>query len=123
MYSKKRTIYLITLLICLAAFGDNVFSQTKRFNLQTTFPSGLTVCGKSDSLVFEFRNISPSSVSNVFLTLKMPPGSYYVPSSLKGNNVSESNITNLNAPLFKLNNFTLAGYLRLSVKINSTCDL
>ena len=98
-------------------------AQTKRFNLQTTLPSSLTVCGKADSMVFEIRNISASGISNILLTLKLPVGAYYVNSSFNGAGVSESNIANLNSPVFKLSNFTLAGYLRFSVKITSTCDL
>ncbi|MFM9945084.1 MAG: hypothetical protein ACKVQB_07590, partial [Bacteroidia bacterium] len=105
-------------------FGaGNGFSQTQKFNIQTSFPTAITVCGKSDSLVFEIRNISSSSISNVFLTLRLPSGGYYQSSSIKGAGVTESNVTNLNAPIFKLPNFTLAGYLKISVKINSNCNL
>lgn len=103
--------------------SDTARGQAKRFNLQTTLPSSLTVCGKQDSVVFEIRNISASGVSNVFLSLKLPVGTYYQKTSVNGNGVTESNITNLNTPVFKLPNFTLAGYLRISVKVNSTCDL
>ena len=101
----------------------NAFSQTKKFNIQTTFPSSLTVCGKSDSVVFEIRNISSGGISNLTLNLKLPSGVYYKASSFKGSGVSEQNVSSLNSPVFKLSNFTLAGYLRLSVKLNSTCDL
>ena len=111
------------LLIALIAIAGSTFAQTKKFNLQTTFPSSLTVCGKTDSLVYEIRNISSSGISNIFLTLRLPVGSYYKASSFKGSGVTESNISNLNIPVFKLSNFTLAGYLRFSVKVNSTCDL
>jgi hypothetical protein len=116
----KWTLFIfITLILC----AQTIKAQTKRFNIQTTLPSSLTVCGKADSLVFEIRNISASGISNIFLTLKFPVGTYYQKSSFIGNGVSESNISNLNAPIFKLSNFTLAGYLRLSVKLTSTCDL
>ena len=118
---KKIKVYLL-LFISLVAVGQ-VFSQSKKFNIQTTFPSSLTICGKADSLVFEIRNISSSSISSIFLTIGLPAGCYYQSSSLKASGASQSNISNLNAPVFKLSDLTLAGYLRLSIKITSTCDL
>ena len=117
---KKNKIFLYFLFLLISG---NVYSQGKKFNIQTSFPSSITVCGKADSLVFEIRNISSSAVNGVFLTLKLPSGSYYQVTSFKGTGVTESNISNPNSPVFKLPDFTLAGYLRLSVKVNSTCDL
>ena len=120
MRKSKPFLYFLILFITI---GGNVFAQTKKFNIQPTFPASLTICGKADSLVFEIRNISASGISNIFLSLKLPSDSYYQASSFKGTGVSEFNITNTNIPVFKIPNFTLAGYLRFSVKINSTCDL
>ncbi len=122
-YRKMRTVKLIFVCIVLQFFCKNSFCQSKKFNLQTTFPSSLTVCGKSDSLIYEIRNISSSSIANILLTLRLPTGTYYKPSSFKGIGVTESNISNLNAPIFKFSNFTLAGYLRFTLVVNSTCDL
>jgi gliding motility-associated-like protein len=119
MSKIKTYLFIINLLL----MGDTLFSQTKKFNIQTSFPSAVTVCGKTDSLVFEIRNISSSSVNTVYLTLDLPLGCNYKSSSFKGNGVSESNISNLNDPIFKLSDFSLAGYLRFSIKINSNCDL
>ncbi len=76
-----------------------------------------------DTLVYEIRNISSSSISNINLTLRLPSGVYYKSGSFKGIGVSESNISNLNAPVFKFSNFTLAGYLRFAIVVSSTCDL
>jgi len=119
MHRNIRFSLLILLLVC----SGKLYSQTSKFNIQTTFPSDLTICGKTDSLVYEIRNISSSGISNIFLTLTLPKGCYYKAASFKGSGVTESNIGNLNAPVFKLSNFTLAGYLRFSVIISSTCDL
>jgi gliding motility-associated-like protein len=118
---SKIRIYLC--IITLLFVGGDVYSQTKKFNIQTSFPSAVTVCGKTDSLVFEIRNISSSSVNNVFLSLTFPTGIFYQKSSLKGTGVIESNVTNLNIPVLKLNNFTIAGVIKFSVKINATCEL
>ncbi len=118
---KRTKIYL--LILFSLAIAEQAYSQSKKFNIQTTFPSSLTICGKADSLVFEIRNISSSSISTIFLTIGLPSGCYYQPSSLKASGASQSNISNLNTPVFKLTDFTLAGYLRLSVKVTSTCDL
>jgi gliding motility-associated-like protein len=119
---RKITNYLFWF---LALFLVNLssYAQTKKFNIQTSFPSSLTICGKSDSVVFEIRNISSGGITSLSLNLKLPSGVYYKTSSFKGSGVTELNISNLNSPVFKLNNFTLAGYLRFSVKLNSTCDL
>jgi len=117
---KNKSLYILSLTIL---FSLNLAAQTKKFNLQTTLPSSLTVCGKNDSMVFELRNISASGINTIFLTVKFPVGAYYKASSFKGAGVTESNISNLNAPVFRLSNFTLAGYLRLSMLVTSTCDL
>ncbi len=120
MRKSKPFLYFLFLFIII---GGNVCAQTKKFNIQTTYPASLTICGKADSLVFEIRNISASGITNIFLTLKLPSGSFYQASSFKGTGVTEFNIINPNTPVFKIPNFTLAGYLRISVKVNSTCDL
>ncbi len=112
-------------LLVLVGFvsGQKAKAQVNRLNVQYLYPSGITVCGKADTLVIELRNISASALSSVYLNLKLPSGIYYNAGSLKSGNTSEFNLSDLNSPVFKLPDFTLAGYLKIRVHISASCNL
>jgi gliding motility-associated-like protein len=118
-----RPIKTSLVLLFLCAFLTGGLAQSKKLFIQTYLPSDVTICGKSDSVVFEINNITGSSITSINLNLSLPPGIYYVANSAKGNGVSQFNISNLNAPVFALPNMNIAGFLRLSLKLQSTCDL
>ncbi|NUM30718.1 MAG: gliding motility-associated C-terminal domain-containing protein [Bacteroidetes bacterium] len=120
---KKFLFSAVSVLFFMTAVNITSFCQSKKFSLQFTLPSNITVCHNYDSVVFEIRNIHTFGVINVYNTIKLPTGCKYISGSLKSNAVSEFNISNLNSPVFKLKDFTLAGYLKFSIKISSDCNL
>ncbi|MCC6720572.1 MAG: gliding motility-associated C-terminal domain-containing protein [Bacteroidia bacterium] len=98
-------------------------AQSKKFNVLFDFPSNISICGNADSLNFEIRNVFTSGITNVYATIKLPSGCKYVGGSLNNNNISEFNISDLNSPVFRLVDFTLAGYLKFSIKMTNDCNL
>lgn len=120
---KKISLRFLTVFLTITVLNSISFCQSKRFSFQYTLPSNITVCSYADSIVFEIRNIYTSGITNVYNTVKLPTGCKYVSGSLKGSGTSEFNKTNLNTPVFKLPDFTLAGYLKFSIKITADCNL
>jgi hypothetical protein len=113
-----RILGILLLLFCL----QNADAQGNKLSIQGTSPKNMSVCGLSDTARVKVFNISSSTVSSVLVTLSLPTGILYVPGSLSGTGVSESNITNLNKPVFSAGSLLIAKNFTFRYRIRANCS-
>ena len=63
-------------------------------------PASLIICSGDGTFSLQIANTTGSTMSGAMLLISLPPGMRYTPSSVTG--AIESNITNLNQPVFSL---------------------
>lgn len=117
----KRFYYLLSLFIFLIPIL--VKAQGNRLSIQCTPPKKLSICGINDTANVQIFNITGSAVNAVNVVLNLPPGVNYVTGSVIGLGISESNISNLNQPVFSAPNIGVAQNIKLRVTLTSNCDL
>lgn len=83
----------------------------------------MSVCGFSDTTLITVYNISASVISNTKITLILPAGVTYIAGSNVGTGISESNISNLNKPVFSGPNLFIGQNFNFRVRIQSNCDI
>lgn len=110
------------LLLFLSFLAANLSAQGNRLTFTLSTPRNLNICAGNDTARATIINISPGTVSNITVTLTLPPGVMYVPGSVAGTGVSENNISDLNKPVFNGPNLSLAGRFTFRYGIRSNCD-
>lgn len=100
-----------------------VKGQGNRLSIQATGPKALSICGVTDTANFQIFNISSGSVSSILIRLNLPPGIYYIKSSISGGGVTESNVSNLNQPVFSAPTLNIAKNFKFRVGLSSDCNL
>ncbi|MBL7900900.1 MAG: PKD domain-containing protein [Bacteroidia bacterium] len=83
----------------------------------------MSVCGFDDTARITVYNISASNITGVTVTVQLPVGIMYRAGSVQGTGVSESNISNLNKPVFKAPNLFIAQYFSFRIKMGANCDI
>ncbi len=100
-----------------------MFAQGNQLKITQTNPKGISVCGKSDTLSIEVRNITINTVSNIDLELSMPSGIQYVVGSNATSGITEKNISNLSKPVFGLPNLGITQSVTLKILIRANCTV
>lgn len=119
IYLKRLFISLLCLL-----FSNLILKgQGNRLSIQATGPKYLSICGINDTANFQIFNISSGTVNNIQVKLNLPPGIYYIKNSVNGVGVSESNVSNLNQPVFSAANLSIAKNFKFRVNLSSDCNL
>lgn len=99
-----------------------VFAQAS-LNIDYTNPTDITICGNAVELEVDVRNITTGTVSGIKVQTDLPDGVNYVTGSVSGNGVTESNISNLNIPEFKLPDLKITESSKFTIRIEADCDL
>ncbi|MCC6818130.1 MAG: hypothetical protein IT245_04500, partial [Bacteroidia bacterium] len=114
--------FIISLLwLCLSILRIN--AQGNRVSALATGPKNLSICGLNDTANIEVYNISSGTVSNIQVKLVLPPGIQYIKGTLKGTGLVESNISNLNQPIFSAPNLLIAKNFKFRVELTADCNL
>ncbi|MBS3916002.1 MAG: PKD domain-containing protein [Bacteroidetes bacterium] len=100
-----------------------LYGQGNKLNIQASVPKNMSVCGFDDTSLISVYNISSSVVNSIKVTLILPAGVKYVSGSVTGTGVAESNITNLNKPVFSAPSLLLAQNFKFRVKLVADCDI
>lgn len=100
-----------------------VHAQGNKLSISSTVPKAMTVCGVQDTSRISVYNISSGSVSGIKITLNLPAGVKYIAGSVAGAGVAESNISNLNQPIFTGPTLLVAKNFWMRVKLSSNCDI
>lgn len=121
----KRHCRVITLLffLLLNLLPVLLYAQGNKLSIQATPPKNMSVCGYDDTTLITVYNISSSVITGVKVTVNLPAGVKYIAGSLSGSSVSESNITNLNKPVFSGPNLLIAQNFRLRIRVKADCDI
>lgn len=111
-------------MVCLAfAWSGTLFAQGNKLSIQATTPKNLTVCGLTDTARVTVFNISSSVITGVTVTLNLPSGVRYISGSVNGAGIAESNITNLNRPVFSAPNLLIARNFTFRYRVSADCDI
>jgi gliding motility-associated-like protein len=119
LYPFRKCILLI-FLVCVAC---RLPAQGNRLSILSTPPKALSICGINDSAFIEIYNITAGTVSGITVKLQLAPGINYVKNSVSGTGISESNISNLNQPVFSAPNLLIAKNFKFRVLLSSDCNL
>ncbi|MES2619030.1 MAG: PKD domain-containing protein [Bacteroidota bacterium] len=92
-------------------------------SIQITPPKNISICGLNDTANIQVYNISGSTVSGLQIKLILPPGTFYIKGSVKGTGLSESNVTNLNQPIFNGPNVPVANNFAFRISLTAGCGL
>ena len=98
-------------------------AQGNKLNISATPAKNMSVCGYEDTSRIAVYNISSSQITSVKATLILPAGVTYIKGSLVGSGVTESNITNLNRPVFAGPNLLIAQNFQFRVRLKANCDI
>ena len=109
---------LVTLFLLILNSG---FAQNDLW-LTSTVPTAVTVCDSARTFSLSVVNGAGVAASAITVTLHLEAGQKYVAGSLSGTGVSQSNITDLQNPIFSVTNFS-SGARPFSFKVASGCDL
>jgi gliding motility-associated-like protein len=117
--------YASRILVTLVAFflAGSLRSQGNKLSIVGSAPKNMTICGLTDTARVTVLNISSSTISSVIVTLSMPTGMRYVPGSVSGTGVSESNITNLNRPVFSAPTLGIGKNFTFRYRVRANCDM
>lgn len=108
----------LLLLAFFCAISSQIFAQSIVVTAQN--PDQLYVCGQD---VFEItvKNTTAAPLTNLKVTLSLPPGVEYIPGSISM--AAEFNLANLNAPVFALADLPVGAMAVLSGQETATCSV
>lgn len=115
--SIKQNMKNFTLTICLLVFSASVLAQN--LVISSLNPVGLYVCGTSQMTVTLQNGTGAPAATNLKTTVTFPAGIRYLPGTVLG--ATESNISNLNAPVFALADLTGGGTVSFSLNVTADC--
>jgi gliding motility-associated-like protein len=108
----------IALFCLIVGFIPSIVSQNVLILYST--PQNFFVCDTTNFSVTITNNES-TPLSNTLTTLNLPSGVAYIPGSVTGG--IQSNVTDLQNPVFSLSNVSVGATKMLEVKIRATCAL
>ncbi|MCC7297011.1 MAG: PKD domain-containing protein [Bacteroidia bacterium] len=114
---------IIFLCLVLGFLPLKVLGQGNKLNISATPAKNMSVCGFDDTTRIAVYNISSSVISNVKITLILPAGVTYIAGTFTGTGISESNISNLNKPVFSGPNLLIGQNFNFRVKVKADCDI
>lgn len=120
---KKSHIYQIIFGLFLILSSKQILAQGNRLSIQCSAPKKLSICGLNDTVSIEVYNISFSPVNNISLVFNFPTGISYVNNSVSGGSVAESNVSNLNQPIFSAPNLGIAQNFKFKIVLKAECGL
>jgi len=106
---------------CLLISG--LWGQGNKLSIQGKGPKNMSICGFDDTANITVYNISGSVISGIKVTLTLPTGINYVKGTVTGSGVAESNVSNLNKPIFSASNLLLGQNFTFRLKLTANCDL
>ncbi|MFT6359488.1 MAG: gliding motility-associated-like protein [Saprospiraceae bacterium] len=118
-FLKKACIKLSFSIIFWALCSMQLWSQV---TITTVEPTSLTTCGDAQSFEMIISNSSNATLNGVSLTIDLAEGMVYETGSIVGMNVAESNVANLNEPIFILPNLMPANNLNITFLGKASCE-
>ncbi len=111
-------------ILSFLAFLTITISMAVAQNVQITTnsqPTSMVSCGPSQDITVTVKNVSGSTIDNVFFTPQMDPGLIYVAGSVSGTGVSESDISVPNAPIYELPDLINNQQVVITFSIEAAC--
>ncbi|PCJ94030.1 MAG: hypothetical protein COA50_12780 [Flavobacteriaceae bacterium] len=116
--------FLKVFLLLIACIGLSFSVKAQDAQITITNPSGVNVCDVAETVRIDILNLNTSTLANNTITIALPTGITYEPSSLNdlsSYNVEEQNITNLSSIVLSADN--LPGNETISFSIGVTADM
>ena len=111
-------------LLLFACLALNFSASAQDAQITITNPSGVNVCDVAETVTIDILNLKTSTLTNNTITIVLPTGITYEPSSLidlSGYNVAEQNTTNLSSIVLSADN--LPGNESISFTIGITANI
>ncbi|MCC7466188.1 MAG: gliding motility-associated C-terminal domain-containing protein [Saprospiraceae bacterium] len=108
----------LSLALTLWCFATGLFAQNLVISTQN--PDGLYVCG-NDQITITLQNGAGPAATNLNTIINFPAGITYLPGTVTG--ATESNISNLNAPVFTLADLAGGGSASFTLSVTASCAL
>ena len=121
-YNNTLLKIKLTILICLG-LQTNVIAQEAQILI--TNPAGVNVCDASQQVGIEILNIDTATLTNNSISIVLPSGIEYVPSSLSEQssyNIVETNISNLSAITLTSDELPVSQTLQFTINIEANMD-
>ncbi|MDI1235123.1 MAG: PKD domain-containing protein [bacterium] len=103
--------------------SSELSGQGNKLSIQITPPKNISICGLNDTATIQVYNISVGTISGIAVTLNLPPGTFYIKGTVNGTGIAESNISNLNQPVFSAPNLSIASNFYFRVSLTTACGL
>jgi gliding motility-associated-like protein len=119
---KKKLLFLF--FICLFSIPAANFAQSGSVVITQNIPTSVTVCGNT-AFAVNIKNTTGSNLSGLLLNVAMPGGVSYTPGSVTSipAGVTQSNITNLQNPIFTVPNITPFGFITIAFSATVDCSI
>ena len=120
----RKVIKVVVVLFSLLLLPFYGFSQGIA-TFSSANPANLVVCGPAQAFTLKITNTSLSdSIKTGKATVKLPVGFQYVSSSVTSSvGVKESNISNLNQPIFSIPTITPKDSVKFSINVSVNCSV
>ncbi len=116
----KTKITLILLLLLLPLLGENLFAQVQLNTAPVSYqPATLAQGGAAGTYKMDVINNNSVGITGTVFTLTLPTGMEYVAGSVTS--ATENNITNLQKPVFTLNNVAAGSTLAVTFSARINC--
>lgn len=114
----------VMILLC-ACLGLNFSAIAQDAQITITNPSGVNVCDVTETVRVDILNLKTSTLANNTITIVMPTGITYEPSSLSEQssyNVQEDNITNISSIVLSADNLPGNETITFTIGITANMD-
>jgi uncharacterized repeat protein (TIGR01451 family) len=122
-FCKKIADRISITFLILSFFGSGIYAQNISVSYNSTAQpdAAFTVCGAAETNSLKISNGNGTAITGVLATLRIPTGGVYVVGSISG--ATESNISNLNAPVFNLPNIPSSNNTTITYQIMYGCGV
>jgi len=110
--------FYLTLILFLS-FTVSLYAQN--LNIQTTVPSGLTVCGQADTFAVSLTNTSSDTLENVSVSIRLPIGIHYVLGSLTGA-ATAVDVSQLDSIVLSISDMPPADVVSFTILTEALCE-
>jgi gliding motility-associated-like protein len=121
----KKLLFLFCLLLSIGGYSQKECNQTSTgipVLVCSTTPNLINICEETKTITFEIENTTTFTLSSVNSILAMLNGLVYVPNSVSGIGITESNIIDLSNPVFSLDSIT-PGVRIFTLEIKTNCSI
>ncbi|MCZ2355952.1 MAG: T9SS type A sorting domain-containing protein [Bacteroidia bacterium] len=122
IYKLLRHCAILAFLMLLSSSQIRIFAQGGKLAFTVTNPSNLGVCGPSATFSLSVKNNAATATANNLVKVWLPNGVSYNVTSVSGSGVTESDVSQLNRPIFDFGTINSKQTKTITFTVNANCD-